>query len=300
MENHPQKGRGDPRHDINRDAKRAWNALTSNIVDAETIGDRRLAQRLRSRRNRLEREVLDRNRGLAQTFVNRFTRQRSSHHADDYLSVALTALWQAFLAWDPEREVTLASYAWTRIKGDVQRAVARYEDPGLSYGDWTARPAIRQVCDSLTQQGRPLDVTEIAEQVGVSVNTVHVVLTPPVASLDAPAASNGSSRDTSDRSLADTITVTSSAPSTTYRTADLDRGNPLLHSAATHLSATQLFIWLRTGGLDGAPKQNLNEIVAMMTAGNRNYVSKVAEQAAQIVSAELLRLGSSDVVAAGR
>jgi RNA polymerase sigma factor (sigma-70 family) len=239
-------------HQHNATQKRRWEELKEQATAHRAEGSEILATRCERQMHRIEEDIVRKNRGLTVGLARRFAVGRAAADGDDYVSVASTALWQAFKEWDPAKGA-LSTFAVPYIKGAVQRTVHKTEAHEISYGDWTAGPKVRAAVTALERKhGRPPTMTEIAEATGETVTLVQRVLMTRPTSLDAPVGDGESKRGD----------LVSTGASDMFDVAFASAEDPfeMLECVADSLDDRELFVVARRFGLDGGRTQSLNEI----------------------------------------
>jgi RNA polymerase sigma factor (sigma-70 family) len=239
-------------HHYNATQKRRWEELKEQAAAHHAAGSEVLATRCQRQMHRIEEDIVRKNRGLTVGRARRFAVGRAAADGDDYVSVASTALWQAFKEWNPDKG-TLATFAVPYIKGSIQRAVHKTEAHEISYGDWTAGPKVRAAVTALERKfGRPATFAEIALATGETATLVERVLMTRPASLDAPVGDGESKRG--DLVSVDATDMFDAAFASTEDPFEM------LESIADGLDDRELFVIARRFGLDGGRTQSLNEI----------------------------------------
>lgn len=202
-------------------------------------------------------EVLDLNRGLAIVCIQGFARVRPDRAAD-YLQAALLGLWEAFLAWDPDRPGAAAFSGFSRsyIEGRIRREVAAGEYDGMSYATFTLRARARAAAEELAERlGRNPGLDEIAAAVGSTPERIRAAFSE-AASLETATGDRPAAEVLADlRDLAD---VNGDERRWLARFARLTRD----------LTPPELFVLIRRkAGLDCAAPQSLNEVSAISGLG---------------------------------
>ncbi|MBJ7331904.1 MAG: FliA/WhiG family RNA polymerase sigma factor [Solirubrobacteraceae bacterium] len=92
--------------------------------------------------------------------------------ADDLTSAGLEALVRCIDRFDPEAGASLEAYVWTRVQGAILDELRR--------GDWAPRAVRRSEREAATaserfrrEHGRDPDSTELADELGISLNRLH-------------------------------------------------------------------------------------------------------------------------------
>lgn len=207
-----------------------------------------------------------------------------AHNSDDYVGAAMLGLWEAFLQWDPAQS-SFGHFAQRYVFGQVGRAVRATEAAEISYGDFSARPLIRNVREDLASRlGRSPTNDEVAEAAGVPVDLVARVSAARPASLDAPVNEDGGTLGDITPGPADGDPADGALRSPTELLEDGDVD--FLREALAGLNGPELWVLCRRHGLDGAPTQALTEIGYDLERG-RQSVQRLSARAMDRLSTYL-------------
>jgi RNA polymerase sigma factor (sigma-70 family) len=239
-------------HQHNASQKQRWEELQAQAAAHRADGSEALAARCERQMDRIEEDVVRRNRGLTVGTARRFAAGRGTADGDDYIAVASAALWQAFREWTPSKG-TLSTFAIPYMKGAVQRQVHKTEAHEISYGDWSAGPKIRAaVAAHERKHGTSPSIAQIVAMTGETATLVERVLMNRPASLDAPVGDGESKRgDIVTKDDVDMFDVAFGSDEDPF---------DVVRAAAEVLDDRELFVIIRRHGLDGGRTQSLNEI----------------------------------------
>lgn len=235
-----------------------------------------------TRRRRLENEldavtaeIVEANRGLVRSYVNRFASHTSAEDSRDFEHAGLVGLIRAINTYDPEKG-PFAQWAYRPIKREVLRSVHSADFPNMNAGDFERRPDILRAREELIEAGETPTDQAVATRAQATVGQVQRVLgAPQISSLSAPMG-----QEDGDTSLGDVIGEEGSDP--------LDQVITGLSVSALEsrglasLTAREMFVIVRRFGLDGEPPQRLS------TIGAHLHLSR--EAARQIESKALAKL----------
>lgn len=227
--------------------------------------DSRSAKRVERKLARIADDFIRSNLGLATLAARPFTGGgRSQEDRDDYKAAAAGAMWEAFLSWDPEK----GSFStWSRRfrDGAVRRAVNTVESPEISYGDFSARPAVLRAVAELEAAGEDsTDISAVAEAAGVTKGVAERVMMARPTSL--PGTSGDEDGNSQDRH------IQLQAPSEQLQGGSSDIPDAVKDALNT-LTPLELWVYARAHGFDGAAPQPKVRIAASIGVG-RNPVSK--------------------------
>jgi DNA-directed RNA polymerase specialized sigma subunit len=233
-------------------------------------------------------EFYDVNKGLAYSMAKVFMNQ-GDDLGKDYLSAAGLGLWEAFLRWDPSKNVTFGTFSRQFIKGRVSRTVRQSEYHHISQGDFNKRKDVRDALLSLSEElNRTPTYQEIALRAKVTVNLVERALQSKSASLDSPIGDGEST-------LGDLVIEKF------LTKGDYQFEEEKIEMILEELSETELWIMLGRGDILGIEPQSLIEIADRIGIG-REIARRVEQRAKfRIVQAklalELDSLPSIDMIA---
>lgn len=243
--------------------------------DAGSVAARRLQRRM----GRLADEFVNLNRVLAWEASKQFSGGVRPCDFDDVLAAALAALWDAFLSWDPAK----GSFStWSRLHRDgaAKRAAGKILFPELTYHDFMDR---RDILAARESAPAGASTEEIAELAGVPVTVVERVHQAERSKVrvDQPAG------DDDGASVGDLLAAPEVDPPS------VDESELLIEPAVQTLSPLELWVFVRSHGLDGLPVQNGTDI-ARMLGYYRDAVGRVRNTAREKVTAVITGVDESD------
>lgn len=253
------------RHERNAALRHEYTA-TEKLLAEVTASDiePRKARRIERRLERIAAEFVQLNGGLAGNSARTFTHS-GTQDGEDYLSSAMMGLWEAFLQWDPE-QATFGTFSRVYIDGSVKRAVRSCEAPEISYGDFTARPKIKQAAQVVKDAGGDeTDAAAVAAEAGLSEQMVERATRARPTSLDAPVGE-------------DTTVGDSVADESSYGTEQAELSRSDIESALSELTPVELWVILRRDGIDGWPGQTYVNMVRELGLG-RQSIQRAAYRA---------------------
>lgn len=246
-------------------------------LEVEKASKSKNEQKLNIAQNKLDmvkNEFYDVNKGLAYSMAKVFMNQ-GDDLGKDYLSAAGLGLWEAFLRWDPSKNVTFGTFSRQFIKGRVSRTVRQSEYHHISQGDFNKRKDVRDALLSLSEElNRTPTYQEIAEKAKVTVNLVERALQSKSASLDSPIGDGEST-------LGDLVIEK-------FLTKGDDQfEEEKIEMILEELSETELWIMLGRGDILGIEPQSLVEVADRIGIG-REIARRVEQRAKfRIVQAKL-------------
>lgn len=266
-------------HERNRNWKAEWDKAVLAAEKARGAGDEKAARRFKKEADRILEVFFKANSGLAYAAARKHLSKHSASNHEDYLQEARLAMVRAFPDWDPDRG-TFATFSRIYAEGLVNRAVASYERPGITYGDHTATPHARSAEIRLRERlGRGPTYEEIAEEAGLSIGVTRRALAPRVSSLDTPIGDGENSRMDLTQDAEDELADNPVGESYEIRLED-ERWQRIL----SELDAQQLAVVVRRFGFDGAPDQVHAEI------GELIDISREAARRAEIDARETISI----------
>jgi RNA polymerase sigma factor (sigma-70 family) len=220
-------------------------------------------------------QIVEANRGLVRSYVNRFASHTSAEDSRDFEHAGLVGLIRAIGSYDPSKG-PFAQWAYRPIKREVLRSVHSVDFPNMNAGDFERRPDILRAREQFIEEGVVASNEQIAQRAGATLGQVARVLgAPQISSLSAPMG-----QDDGDANLGDII-----------GDGELDPLEQVINSLSvsalesrglTALSDREMFVIVRRFGLDGEPPQRLS------TIGTHLQLSR--EAARQIESKALAKL----------
>lgn len=270
------------RWERNRQLREQFLECNLRIKQAQEAGDAAAEKVARRDRDRIGEEFVKANHGLAVRGARAFLIGRPEDRAD-HVQAALLGMWEALVGTSPDRvddvvvdsetgkltaaagwkpdAGTFGNFSRPFISGRTRRSVRATEGAytGMSYNAWGDRPKVERARNELlAETGRTPSVAEIAARAGVTVDTVHTVLTAAPVSLDKPVGEDG------DTTLADLVAD---------RIASLD-GDELevfrqtLVDRAHDMKAVDLMVFLlHTGAVLGRPARSMVDTAAKLGLG---------------------------------
>lgn len=229
-----------------------------HAIDRLPTADRVRARRLKTQLDQVIEEIVSYNYGLVVKIVRKFSSRKSPEDSNDFEQAGVVGLMRAIHKYEPARGAKFSSFAHIQILGEVLRSV-RFNDFGnMSQVDFDSRLTILRAQEKLSgahPDGVPYDL--IAEEAGVNVNQVARVLNPPrVQSIHTPVGDEG------DGELGDVIPDRAESPESEVLT-KLALEQVQRHGLSA-LNERELFVLGRRFGLDGEPRQNLQQLGDML------------------------------------
>lgn len=220
-------------------------------------------------------QIVEANRGLVRSYVNRFASHTSAEDSRDFEHAGLVGLIRAINTYDPTKG-PFAQWAYRPIKREVLRSVHSVDFPNMNAGDFERRPDILRAREQFIEEGVIATNEQIAARAQATVGQVQRVLgAPQISSLSAPMG-----QDDGDANLGDII-----------GDGELDPLEQVINALSVSalearglqaLSDREMFVIVRRFGLDGEPPQRLS------TIGSHLQLSR--EAARQIESKALAKL----------
>jgi DNA-directed RNA polymerase sigma subunit (sigma70/sigma32) len=176
--------------DRNPELRRRYLAVEVELKNADASGDTVTANAKRRELERIGREFVELNRGLAIQQARLFARNTADD--EDNIRAAELGLWEAFTRFDPDRGVAFSTFSRQHISGGVQRTVRRNEFQHLSQTEFNLRKQIRLAQMQLAAKlGRQPSIEELATNCALPLEKVEKVLSPSNASLDSVIGEDG-------------------------------------------------------------------------------------------------------------
>jgi len=248
--------------DRNPELRRRYLAVEAELKAATAAGDSVRATEKRRALERIGREFVELNRGLAIQQARLFARNTADD--EDNIRAAELGLWEAFTRFDPDRGVAFSTFSRQHISGGVQRTVRRNEFQHLSQNEFNLRKQIRLAQAQLAAKlGRQPSVEELATNCALPLDKVEKVLSPSNASLDAVVGEDG-------------FTLGDRLESVVTSDDDEEVLEDYLHS----LTDLELWILLQRGGFLGSSGVSLVEAADGIGIGRE--VARRAETRAKI------------------
>jgi RNA polymerase sigma factor (sigma-70 family) len=251
-------------------------------VTGDTSADTSRRRQLLGRLDKVTAEIVEANRGLVRSYVNRFASHTSAEDSRDFENAGLVGLIRAINTYDPTKG-PFAQWAYRPIKREVLRSVHSTDFQNMNAGDFERRPDIIRAREELLAEGvNPTD-EQVAAKASATLGQVQRVLgAPQLSSLSAPMGT-----EDGDANLGDLVGDEEPDPLEQVITAMSvsaleSRGLPVL-------SDREMFVIVRRFGLDGEPPQRLS------TIGEHLKLSR--EAARQIESKALAKLAHPNVLA---
>ena len=248
----------------------------------DTPRDKARQRHLKSQLDVVTAEIVEANRGLVRSYVNRFASHTSAEDSRDFENAGLVGLVRAISTYDPAKG-PFAQWAYRPIKREVLRSVHSTDFQNMNAGDFERRPDIMRAREELIEEGTMPTDELVARKAGATVGQVQRVLgAPQLSSLSTPMGT-----DDGDASLGDMVGDEEPDPLeqviTSMSVSALEsKGLPVL-------SDREMFVIVRRFGLDGEPPQRLS------TIGDHLRLSR--EAARQIESKALAKLAHPNVLA---
>lgn len=229
-------------------------------VDVDTLptSDKVRARRLERQLGQVVEELVSFNYGLVVKIVRKFSSRKSAEDSADFEQAGVVGLMRAIHKYEVERGAKFSSFAHIQILGEVLRSVRFNDFSNMSQVDFDSRLTILKAQELLSAEF-PNGATheQIAEVAGVNPSQVKRVLNPPrMQSIHTPVGEDG------DNELGDLIPDTSESPETEVLV------KMAIEQVQRHglsvLNERELFVLGRRFGLDGEPRQNLQQLGDML------------------------------------
>lgn len=261
--------------DINAEIHGRWVQAQKDLEAAKDAKDERAIVLAKNKVARVGDEFVRTNIGLAARVAKAFFNP-GNDSSKDYLQAAQMGLWEAFLRWDPSRNVTFGTFSRLYIRGATHRGVRAVEYTQLSQTDFNLRAKVNAEQRTLTEKlGRTPTHKEIAQAIGATVPSVERALAQRAMSLETPVTENGNT-------LGDVIADREDEVSLSEVEAQQ------LESLFGALDARELWIMVQRNGLAGGPPQNLVEVADTIGIGReiaRRTEKKAIEKLAKAATA---------------
>lgn len=220
-------------------------------------------------------EIVEANRGLVRSYVNRFASHTSIEDSRDFEHAGLVGLIRAINSYDPDKG-PFAQWAYRPIKREVLRSVHSADFPNMNAGDFERRPDILRAREQFVEEGHLATNEQIAARAQATVGQVQRVLgAPRISSLSAPMG-----QADGDMNLGDIIG--DGTPDPLEQVITTMSISALEARGLKALTDREMFVIVRRFGLDGEPSQRLS------TIGTHLKLSR--EAARQIESKALAKL----------
>lgn len=213
---------------------------------------------LEDRLNRVLEELVSFNYGLVVKIVRKFSSRKSADDSADFEQAGVVGLMRAIHKYEVERGAKFSSFAHIQILGEVLRSVRFNDFANMNQVDFDSRLTILKTQGLLsTEFPNGATYEQIAEAAGLNVTQVARVLNPPrMQSIHTPIGEDGSSE------LGDLLPDASVSPESEVLT------RMAIEQLQTHglsvLNEREMFVLGRRFGLDGEPRQNLQQLGDML------------------------------------
>lgn len=269
------------------EAEAALAALTDDPSDA--LSAKKLTRVLED----IAEQFIDTNIGLAAAVVKRWCKNPAN--SEDLLQEGIVTLWEYFLTWDPTR-AKYSTWVMQSLEGDIRRLDLKLTGQE-KYSDRLARGPLLDAVDHLTRVlGRTPSNAELAERTGMTLERVARMRRGKTISLDDPIGSEGATRgdlvpdpygDFKDTragvELARDLFGTAKVNVDDLPGTEAERLWVMaLANTTASLTPTELYVIIRSEGLDGWPSQTRSEIGDMLGLG-REVVRRTEERAHQAI-----------------
>lgn len=257
-----------------------WVAAKAQLDEATAKNDQAQMKYANRKIARIGNEFVEANKGLAGSVAKIFYNS-GNDASKDYMQAALSGMWEAFLKWDPSREVTFGTFSRLYIRGATHRSVRMNEYSQLSQTDFDVRSKVtakqRELTDSL---GRAPSYAEIAKETGHTIKSVERALSKKAMSLETPVNENGGT-------LGDLIGDQEASSGLT------EESIQALQGLFGELNECELWVIVQRFGLAGGEPQNLVEVADSIGIGREiarrtegKAIEKLAAAAARQAAAE--------------
>lgn len=246
------------------DAKEEIAQMRSELEKLVLEGTKNMDAKAQAKSRTLQRQIDTINQELVQLhkalvlhYTAQFRPHNDPHAAEDFNAAGMLGLMKAIRGYDPRYGATFASWAFQPIKREVLGAVRDHEYPTLSRGDFEQRDAIRKAIRDLTQLHNGVAPTD--EEVAMVTNT-RISQVQRIRSATAPVSLQAQLSQTadSDSELGDMIEDPSVDVEGQVITAmSLEA---LQQYGLACLTERELYVLIRRFGLDGEPREKLQQI----------------------------------------
>ena len=240
-------------------------------VAAEHGEHSREARRARRELDDVTTEIVSFNLGLVRSYCKRFSTRASADDAAEFEAAGMLGLMRAIDSFEPSLG-RFGSWAFKPIQREVLRAVRSVDHPNLNLTDFERRPEIlgaKRRLEGACGEHVPT-AGEVAAAVGVTIEQVRRVLTPPeLTPIEVPTADGSST-------LSEQLRSTDAEPE--------DRVISQMTLAALRsfglaaLDPRELFVVVRRFGLDSEPTATLADIAESL-ALSREAVRQIEAKA---------------------
>ena len=269
------------------EAEADMSALSDQPSDAQAV--KKLTRVLED----IAEEFISTNIGLATAVVQRWCKNQAN--AEDLLQEGIVTLWEYFLTWDPTR-AKYSTWVMQSLEGDIRRLDLKLTG-GEKYSDRLASGGLLDAIDHLKQVlGRNPSNAEVAERTGMTIDRVARMRRGKPVSLDDPIGTDGTTRadlipdpygDVKD-ALSNLEIARHLHGSARVNYNDLPGSEAerlwvmAVANATASLTPTELYVLIRSEGLDGWPSETRSEIGDMLGLG-REVVRRTEERARQAI-----------------
>lgn len=223
-------------------------------MDAKAAAQSRIFER---QIESINNEMVELHKALVLHYTSQFRPHKDPYAAEDFNAAGMLGLMKAIKGYDPRYGATFASWAYQPIKREVLGAVRDHEYPTLSRGDFEQRDAIRKAIKELTQLRPGVIPTdeEVAALTGCRVSQVERIRSAasPL-SLSTPISSSSDSEAMIGDMLEDESVDIEGQVITAMSLEALQR------YGLSCLNHRELFVLIRRFGLDGEPREKLQQI----------------------------------------
>lgn len=236
----------------------ALSAYANTDLDTLAPAERVRARRLERQHGQVIEELVNFNYGLVIKIVRKFSSRKSAEDSADFEQAGVVGLMRAIHKYEVERGAKFSSFAHIQILGEVLRSVRFNDFSNMSQVDFDSRLTIIRAQELLSTEF-PNGAThgQIAEAAGVNVSQVSRVLNPPrMQSIHTPIGDEGGSE------LGDILPDTAASPETEVLVKIAIE--QVQRYGLSVLNERELFVLGRRFGLDGEPRQNLQQLGDML------------------------------------
>jgi RNA polymerase sigma factor (sigma-70 family) len=229
-------------------------ARTETLDTSERVRRRRLERQL----DRVLEELVSFNYGLVVKIVRKFSSRKSADDSADFEQAGVVGLMRAIHKYEVERGAKFSSFAHIQILGEVLRSVRFNDFANMNQVDFDSRLTILKTQELLsTEFPNGATYEQIAEAAGLNVTQVARVLNPPrMQSIHTPVGEDG------DTELGDLLPDAAVSPESEVLTRMAIE--QLQKHGLSILNERELFVLGRRFGLDGEPRQNLQQLGDML------------------------------------
>lgn len=246
------------------DAKEEISEMRSDLEKLVKAGSKAMSEEAQARSRALGRRIeainndlVELHKALVLHYTAQFRPHKDPHAGEDFNAAGMLGLMKAIKGYDPRYGATFASWAYQPIKREVLGAVRDHEYPTLSRGDFEQRDSIRKAIRELSQLRPGVVPTdeEIAALTGCRVSQVQRIreAASPV-SLQAQMSPSGES-DTEIGDLLEDSGVDIEGQVITAMSLEA-----LQRYGLACLTERELYVLIRRFGLDGEPREKLQQI----------------------------------------